>query len=105
MRDVIAFARFAEGHWIEQPVPVFTHWRGLSKDPAISPDTEHMDAEKSAAAQGMRSVWNAFFPRLELEEPPKELPRRMPALSDRRLLKRLASTHRKAAIATARPNV
>jgi hypothetical protein len=33
MRDVIAFARFAEGHWTEQPVLVFTHLRGLSKDP------------------------------------------------------------------------
>ncbi|SAL87968.1 hypothetical protein AWB74_08344 [Caballeronia arvi] len=56
-----AFARFAEGNWTEQPVLVFTHWRGLSKDPGISPDTEHMDAE-SAAAQGVRAAWNAFFP-------------------------------------------
>ncbi|WP_250477323.1 MULTISPECIES: hypothetical protein [unclassified Caballeronia] len=69
MRDVIAFARFAEGNWTEQSVLVFTHWRGLSKDPGIAPDTEHIDAE-SAAAQGVRAAWNAFFPRLE--ETPKK---------------------------------
>lgn len=55
LRDVIAFARFVGGHWTEQPVLVFTHWRSLSKDPGISPDTEHMDAE-SAAAQGVRAA-------------------------------------------------
>ncbi|MBT2793906.1 hypothetical protein [Paraburkholderia strydomiana] len=35
----------------------------------FSPNTEHMDGE-SAAAQGVRSLWNAFFP--GLEETPKK---------------------------------
>jgi hypothetical protein len=60
MRDVIAFARFAEGHWTEQPVRVFTHWRGLSSDPGISPDTEHMDAER-VAAEGVRAIGKRFL--------------------------------------------
>ncbi|CAL8477088.1 protein of unknown function (plasmid) [Caballeronia sp. S22] len=101
MRDVLAFARFAEGHWTEQPVLVFTYWRGLSKDAAISPDTEHMDAEKSAAAQGVRSVWNAFFPRLELEEPPKKSTcGACLLLANAARLKRHASTHPKCSDST-----
>ncbi|MEX3952733.1 hypothetical protein AB4Y40_33880 [Paraburkholderia sp. EG287B] len=56
-----AFSRFIDGHWTEQPVLLFTHWRGLSGDPGDSADSEHMDAQ-AAAAQGVRAVWNAFFP-------------------------------------------
>lgn len=56
-----AFSRFVDGHWTEQPVLVFTHWRGLSADPGIPADSEHMDAQ-AAAAQGVRAVWNALFP-------------------------------------------
>jgi hypothetical protein len=59
-----AFSRFVDAHWTEQPVLVFTHWRGLSADPGVSPDTEQMDAQ-AAAAQGVRAVWNAFFPGTE----------------------------------------
>ncbi|CAB3756270.1 hypothetical protein [Paraburkholderia humisilvae] len=56
-----AFARFIEGEWTEKPPLVFTHWRGLSKDPAQSGETESIGAEV-AAAEGVRAVWNAFFP-------------------------------------------
>jgi hypothetical protein len=66
-----AFSRFVDGHWTEQPVLVFTHWRGLSADPGIPPDTEHMDAQ-ATAAQGVRAVWNAFFPAMEDAQSPKE---------------------------------
>lgn len=66
-----AFARFVDEHWTEQPVLVFTHWRGLSADPGASPDTEHIDAQ-AAAAQGVRAVWNAFFPAMEETHQPEE---------------------------------
>ncbi len=66
-----AFSRFVDGHWTEQPVLVFTHWRGLSADPGISPDSEHMDAQV-AAAQGVRAAWNAFFPGTEDTRRPEE---------------------------------
>jgi hypothetical protein len=56
-----AFAHFAEDEWTEKPPLVFTHWRGLSKDPVKSGDTENIGAEV-AAAEGVRAVWNAFFP-------------------------------------------
>jgi hypothetical protein len=56
-----AFARFAEGEWTEKPLLVFTHWRGLSKDPARAGETESIGGEV-AAAEGVRAVWNAFFP-------------------------------------------
>ena len=65
-----AFCRFLDGHWTEQPVLVFTHWRGLNADPGISPDSDHMDAQ-AAAAQGVRAAWNAFFPAAEHTHPPK----------------------------------
>lgn len=63
-----AFARFIEGNWTEQPVLMFTHWRGLKSDPGPAPDTEHMDAQ-AAAAKGVRAAWNAFFPGME-DTPP-----------------------------------
>lgn len=66
-----AFSRFVDGHWTEQPVLVFTHWRGLSADPGIPADTEHNDAQ-AAAAQGVRAVWNAFFPGVEDSQSAKE---------------------------------
>ena len=66
-----AFSLFVGGHWTEQPVLVFTHWRGLSANPSISSDTEHMDAQ-ATAAQGVRAVWNAFFPAMENPHPIKE---------------------------------
>ena len=66
-----AFSRFSDGHWTEQPVLVFTHWRGLSADPGASADTEHMDAQ-AAAAQGVRAAWDAFFPKSADTSPPKE---------------------------------
>ncbi|MGF6774969.1 hypothetical protein [Paraburkholderia sp. GAS334] len=56
-----AFAKFGEGEWTEKPMLVFTHWRGLSSDPARSDETETIDAEV-AAAEGVRAAWNAFFP-------------------------------------------
>lgn len=66
-----AFSRFVDGHWTEQPVLVFTHWRGLSADPGSSPDTEDMDAQ-AAAAKGVRAAWNAFFPGLGDKTPSEE---------------------------------
>ena len=65
-----AFSRFVDGQWTERPVLVFTHWRGLSADPGLSPDTDDMDAQ-AAAAKGVRAAWNAFFPGLE-DKPPSE---------------------------------
>jgi hypothetical protein len=56
-----AFARFSDGEWSETPTLVFTHWRGLSSDPARSDEMETIDAEV-AAAEGVRAAWNAFFP-------------------------------------------
>ncbi|MEZ2352122.1 hypothetical protein [Caballeronia sp. RCC_10] len=79
MRDVIEVARFAEGHWTEQPVLVLTHWRGLSRDLGISPDTEHLEPE-SAAAQGVCFGVEAGIQGVNL--------RRMSAVSELRLAKR-----------------
>ena len=59
-----AFSKYIEGAWTEKPALVFTHWRGLSADPKDAGDQENIDAE-AAAAQGVRAVWNAFFPGLE----------------------------------------
>ncbi len=56
-----AFARFTEGEWTEKPPLVFTHWRGLSEDPVRTGEAEDMGAE-ATAAEGVRAVWNAFFP-------------------------------------------
>jgi hypothetical protein len=56
-----AFAKFAEGGWTERPLLVFTHWRGLSEDPARMDTPETIDAE-ATAAEGVRAAWNAFFP-------------------------------------------
>ena len=56
-----AFAKYTEGKWTEKPPLVFTHWRGLSKDPSKVRDPETIGAEV-AAAEGVRAVWNAFFP-------------------------------------------
>ena len=61
-----AFAKFGEGEWSETPMLVFTHWRGLSADPARSDETETIDAEVTAA-EGVRAAWNAFFPGLREE--------------------------------------
>lgn len=61
-----AFAKYGDGKWTEKPPLVFTHWRGLSKDPAKSRDVETYDAEVTAA-EGVRAVWNAFFPGLNGE--------------------------------------
>ncbi len=59
-----AFARFGEGDWHDKPPLVFTHWRGLSADPAVSDDSKTIGAE-AAAAEGVRAAWNAFFPALD----------------------------------------
>lgn len=56
-----AFAKFEAHEWTEKPVLVFTHWRGLSADPAKSGDNPAIDAEV-LAAEGVRAAWNAFFP-------------------------------------------
>ncbi|WP_322015263.1 hypothetical protein [Paraburkholderia sp. J12] len=62
-----AFANFAAGEWTEKPPLVFSHWRGLSSDPAKSADAETIDAAATAAV-GVRAVWNAFFPGLGDEQ-------------------------------------
>lgn len=62
-----AFANFADGEWTEKPPLVFTHWRGLSADPAKSAETETIDAAATAAV-GVRAAWNAFFPGLGAEQ-------------------------------------
>ncbi|SAL40597.1 hypothetical protein [Caballeronia telluris] len=56
-----AFSKFIDGQWTETPALTFTHWRGLSADPALSGEPENIDAE-ATAAEGVRAVWNAFFP-------------------------------------------
>ena len=56
-----AFAKFVEGDWTEKPLLVFTHWRGLSEDPARSAEPETIVGE-ATAAEGVRAAWNAFFP-------------------------------------------
>ncbi|CAM2156880.1 conserved protein of unknown function [Pararobbsia alpina] len=56
-----AFAKYSDGKWTEKPPLVFTHWRGLSKDPSKVRDAETFGADV-AAAEGVRAVWNAFFP-------------------------------------------
>jgi uncharacterized protein YbdZ (MbtH family) len=56
-----AFAKYIDGKWTEKPPLVFTHWRGLSKDPSKVRDAETFGADV-AAAEGVRAVWNAFFP-------------------------------------------
>lgn len=64
-----AFAKFAKGEWTEKPLLVFTHWRGLSADPAKAGagEVESISAE-ATAAQGVRAAWNAFFPGLGEEQ-------------------------------------
>jgi hypothetical protein len=62
-----AFANFNAGEWTEKPPLVFTDWRGLCADPAKSGEAETIDAE-AAAAEGVRAVWNAFFPGLGDEQ-------------------------------------
>ena len=61
VNDETAFAKYGDGTWSEKPPLVFTHWRGLSKDPSKSRDPDTYDGEV-AAAEGVRAVWNAFFP-------------------------------------------
>ncbi|MGN6809111.1 MAG: hypothetical protein ACTHJZ_24660 [Trinickia sp.] len=56
-----AFAKFGDGEWTEKPLLVFTHWRGLSADPAKSGETESIGAE-AMLAEGVRAVMNVFFP-------------------------------------------
>jgi hypothetical protein len=56
-----AFSKFTESQWTEKPALTFTHWRGLSSDPALSSEAANIDAE-ATAAEGVRAVWNAFFP-------------------------------------------
>ncbi|MGH8781765.1 hypothetical protein [Paraburkholderia sp.] len=65
-----AFARFDAGEWTEQPLLVFTHWRGLSEDPAQSGEAETIDAE-AIAAEGVRAAWNAFFRTPDSHKPHK----------------------------------
>jgi hypothetical protein len=62
-----AFAKFGESEWSEKPLLVFTHWRGLSSDPARSGESESFSAE-ATAAEGVRAAWNAFFPGLGGEQ-------------------------------------
>jgi hypothetical protein len=59
-----AFSRFSAGDWTDKPVLVFTHWRGLAADPDASAEHENFDAQVTAA-QGVRAVWDAFFPGLQ----------------------------------------
>ena len=56
-----AFAKFGANEWTEKPMLVFTHWRGLSADPSTVDGAENIGAEV-AAAEGVRAVWDAFFP-------------------------------------------
>lgn len=56
-----AFAKFGEEGWTEKPMLVFTHWRGLSGNPGAASETESIAAE-ATAAEGVRAVWDAFFP-------------------------------------------
>jgi hypothetical protein len=58
-----AFAKFSADEWTEKPLLVFTHWRGLSSNPARAGESEqeHYSAE-ATAAEGVRAAWNAFFP-------------------------------------------
>jgi hypothetical protein len=56
-----AFAKYIGGDWTEKPLLVFTHWRGLSEDPARTDEPETIAGE-AAAAEGVRAAWNAFFP-------------------------------------------
>jgi hypothetical protein len=56
-----AFAKFGADEWTEKPMLVFTHWRGLSQDPSTVDGAETIDAE-ATAAEGVRAVWDAFFP-------------------------------------------
>ncbi|CAB3725151.1 hypothetical protein [Trinickia soli] len=56
-----AFAKFGDGEWTEKPLLVFTHWRGLSADPAGSGETQTISAE-ATLAEGVRDVLNVFFP-------------------------------------------
>ena len=56
-----AFAKFGAEGWTEKPMLVFTHWRGLSADPSKVDGAENIDAE-ATAAEGVRAVWDTFFP-------------------------------------------
>jgi hypothetical protein len=66
-----AFAKFSAEGWTEKPVLIFTHWRGLAVDPATADGEENINAE-ATAAEGVRAVWDAFFPGLEPDQ--RELP-------------------------------
>jgi hypothetical protein len=52
-----AFAKFGANEWSEKPLLVFTHWRGLSADPARSGESETFSAE-ATAAEGVRAAWH-----------------------------------------------
>lgn len=65
--DDTAFSKYGDGEWTEKPLLVFTHWRGLSADPAEVADAPTATAE-AAAAEGVRAAWNAFFPGLGGEQ-------------------------------------
>jgi hypothetical protein len=56
-----AFAKFGSDGWTEKPMLVFTHWRGLSGDPSKVDGAESIEAEVTAA-EGVRAVWDTFFP-------------------------------------------
>lgn len=56
-----AFAKFGADEWTEKPLLVFTHWRGLVADPSAVQETENISAEV-VAAEGVRAVWDKFFP-------------------------------------------
>jgi hypothetical protein len=57
-----AFAKFDAQGWTEKPMLVFTHWRGLCSDPGSADEAKNISAEVTAA-EGVRAVWDAFFPR------------------------------------------
>lgn len=74
--EATAFSKFVDGEWTEKPALTFTHWRGLSADPALAGEAGSIQAEV-AAAEGVRAVWNAFFPSVaddpkQGEAPPKD---------------------------------
>ncbi|SAL55987.1 hypothetical protein [Caballeronia humi] len=70
-----AFSKFTDGAWTEKPVLAFTHWRGLASDPSAGAGTEENIGAEATAAEGVRAVWNAFFPPATDAAKPADTPR------------------------------